>query len=131
MAVSRWEGQKRQEKYRVYRKGVCRKVLHAARSRGGCPTQRSVLAMPGDKALPNLANLAPEAVPSATERAGSCTFHFKRVLLPRLPISRPGTAIPAPGLPQRHFAWAVCSVGSLLLFDIRVLGPPPMMLGPT
>jgi len=65
MAVSRWEGQKRQEKYRVYRKVVCRKVLHAARSRGGCPTQRSVLAMPGDKALPNLANLAPR---SSTKR---------------------------------------------------------------
>ena len=59
MAVSRWQYQTGQGKYKVYRKGVCRKVLHAARSRGGCPTERSFHAMPGDKALPNLANLAP------------------------------------------------------------------------
>jgi len=33
--------------------------------RGGCPAERSVHAMPGDKALPNLANLAPR---SSTKR---------------------------------------------------------------
>jgi len=91
---------------------------------------RSALFMPClvTKLCQILQILRPEAVPSATERAGSCTFHFKRVPLPRLPRFRPGTAIPAPGLPQRHFAWAVCC-GSLLSFDIRILGPPPRILG--